>query len=217
MPKKVAMVLAGSGAKDGTEIHEAVLTILNFKKHLCNLSFYALDELQSSVINMKTGEKMQETRNMLVEGARISRGEISDLKELNAKDADILVFPGGLGAAKNLSNFFQKGESYEVHPEVNRVILDFYENKKPIGFICIAPVIGAKVLGDKGVKLTIGSDKKVSSIMEKMGAKHIESQVCDSVVDKDLKVVSTSAYMLAKDIVEVDKGISSLVKKLLDL
>ena len=41
-------------------------------------------------------------RNVLVESARIARGNISPLSTLSATSYDAVVFPGGFGAAKNL-------------------------------------------------------------------------------------------------------------------
>ncbi len=211
MSKKVAIVLCGCGAKDGSEIHEAVLTLLHvFKKGGTPLMF-SPSGAQERVVNHLSGLPDNIERNMLEESARIARGDIHDLKELSEVTADALIFPGGFGAAFNLCNFAKKGAGCSVHPEVERVINEFFVAKKPLGFICIAPTFAAKVLGFSGVELTIGNDASTASEIEKMGARHFQHKVDEIHVDKTNKIVSTPAYMLAKNIAEVESGISKLV------
>lgn len=217
MVKKIAVILSGCGQRDGSEISEAVLTVLAIVKQGAEPVFFAPDKEQRLVFDHLAREKVSETRNMLTEAARIARGEISDIKKLKASDVDAVVFPGGFGAALNLCNFGEKGAECSALPEVTAVIKDFYEAKKPIGLICIAPTIAARILGEKGIELTIGNDTATAQAMEKMGAKHVETSVFEAHVDKENKIVSTAAYMLAENIAELDAGISKLVEKVLSL
>lgn len=215
--KKVAVVLAGCGHKDGSEIHEAVLTLLAIAKMGAEAQCYAPAIKQTVLTNHLTGEAEEGERNCLVEASRIARGKIADLVLLNASCADALIFPGGFGAALNLSNFAMDGANYNVHPEVERVILDFHQSKKPMGFICIAPVLAARVLGTHQVRLTIGDEENTARLIEKTGARHVNHGVESSLTDREHKIVSTPAYMLANNIVEVEQGIHHLVTEVLSM
>ena len=211
---KVGVVLAGSGVMDGSEIHEAVLTLYFLDRSGAEIVCMAPDVNQLDVVNHLKGEPSDETRNVLVEAARIARGDIKDIKEIKASGLDALIFPGGYGAAKNLCNFAVKGADCIVNPDVERLIKEMHEAGKPIGFICIAPVIAAKVLG---AEVTIGSDKDTAAAIEKMGGKHVIREVEDIVFDGKNNVVSTPAYMLGPTISKVALGIGKLVDKVLEL
>jgi enhancing lycopene biosynthesis protein 2 len=211
---KVGVVLAGSGVMDGSEIHEAVLTLYFLDRSGAEIVCMAPDVNQLDVVNHLKGEPSDETRNVLVEAARIARGDIKDIKEIKTSGLDALIFPGGYGAAKNLCNFAVKGADCIVNPEVERLIKEMHEAGKPIGFICIAPVIAAKVLG---AEVTIGSDKDTAAAIEKMGGKHVIREVEDIVFDGKNNVVSTPAYMLGPSISKVALGIGKLVDKVLEL
>lgn len=217
MSKKIAIVLSGCGFKDGSEIHESVLAILSVVKAGATPVFFAPDKNQTKVTNHITDDVAEEQRNILNEAARIARGDIKDVKELKASDADAVIFPGGYGAAVNLCDFALKGPDCSVDPEVERVIKDFHHAKKPIGAICIAPALISKVLGPNAVEVTIGTDKQTASAIEKTGSKHINKQVDEIHLDEKNKVVSTPAYMLAQNIAEAEKGISKLVNKVVDM
>jgi enhancing lycopene biosynthesis protein 2 len=172
---------------------------------------------QTEVIDHLKGTPAQETRNVLVESSRIARGEIKDIKEIIADDLDALIFPGGLGAAKNLCDFAVKGTACTVNAEVEKLIREMHTAKKPIGFICIAPVIAAKVLGANNPELTIGNDEGTAGAIEQMGGKHVESSVDNAVTDETNKIVTTSAYMLGPTISRVALGIEKLVNEILRL
>lgn len=218
MTKKVAVILSGCGFMDGAEIHEAVLTLLHIHKNGAEPVCFAPSFDQTTVANHLTKEESsQETRNVLVESARIARGEISDVEKLKVSDFDALIFPGGFGAALNLSDFGQKGAECSVNENVKKIILDFHQAGKPMGFICIAPALAAKVLGDKGVQLTVGTSDEFAQKIEALGAKHVKKSVDDTVVDSSLKVVSTPAYMLGPNVLEVEKGIAKLVLQVLEM
>jgi enhancing lycopene biosynthesis protein 2 len=216
--KKIGVILSGCGFIDGSEIHEAVLTLLAIDQAGAEAFCLAPDITQYHVINHYTGEAMpNETRNILVESARIARGAITDLKEINTLALDALIVPGGYGAAKNLSNYAFMGASCDVNPEVAAAVQSFYNAGKPLGFICIAPVIAAKILGRERIDLTIGNDPQTAADIEAMGASHFDCPACDIMVSRTGKVVSTPAYMLAAPIGEVAKGIEKLVGELLGL
>jgi len=216
--KRVGVVLAGSGVYDGAEIHEAVLTLLFLDRARAKIICVAPDIQQHHVINHFSGQEATgETRGTLVEGARIARGNIQDMKKISAEDLDVLIFPGGYGAAKNLSDFAFKGQDCTVEQETERLIKEMHAAGKPQGFICIAPVIAAKVLGEHYPLLTIGTDQGTSAAMEAMGGEHVSCQVDEIVVDEKNKVVSTPAYMLGPGIADVALGIEKLVFKVLEL
>jgi len=220
MAKRVAVLLSGCGVFDGSEIHEAVLTLLALDSHGAEVVCCAPNIEQRDVINHATGEVMPEKRNVLVEAARIARGKIEDLSKITPAVVDALIMPGGFGAAKNLCSYAVDGVRAKVHPEVARVIYDFVKERKPIGAICIAPVIIAAAFRDtKEIipTLTIGNDPKTILDISTMGADHIECSARDIIVDRKNKIVTTPAYMLAKGPAELYVGIEKLVKEVLEL
>ena len=216
--KKIGVLLSGCGFLDGSEIHEAVLTLLALDKAGAEAVCLAPDILQHDVINhYKKQEMANESRNVLVESARIARGSIHNLKEINTLAIDALIMPGGYGVAKNLSNYEFKASECDVNEEVAMALQSFYNAGKPLGFICISPAIAAKVLGNEHIELTIGNDPKTLADIEAMGARHIESPVWNTVISKNGNIVSTPAYMLGTTIGEVSKGIEKLVTDILSL
>jgi enhancing lycopene biosynthesis protein 2 len=210
--KTIGVVLSGCGVYDGAEIHEAVLTLLALDRAGARALCLAPDAAQHHVINHLTGAEMPEQRNVLVESARIARGDISDIAAIGVDQLDGLIFPGGFGAAKNLCTFALDGPNAQVHPEVDRLVRAMHAARKPIGFACIAPVIGAKVLGASGVSLTIGNDPGTAAAIASAGARHVDCPVREMVADADQRVVSTPAYMLGKSISEVAEGIERMVQ-----
>jgi enhancing lycopene biosynthesis protein 2 len=216
MNKKIGLLLSGCGVFDGSEIHEAVITILALDRAGVKIIYMAPD-LQFNTVNHLTNKNSNQQQNTLEESARIARGEIEDIKKIQASDIDALILPGGFGAAKNLCNFAEAGADAIVHPHVEKLILKMNENSKPIGAICIAPVVIAKVLGQKNLKLTIGNDIATAAAIEAMGCTHIDCKVEDIVIDQTNKVVTTPAYMLGPSIKDVAAGIEKLVKKVLSM
>ena len=213
--KKIAIVLSGNGVYDGAEIHEATMSMLAIVKNGGSYDVFAPDIEQHHVINHITGEEMPETRNVLIESARIARGAISDIKNYNPKDYDALLFPGGFGVAKNLSSFAFDGPDCKVLPEVEKAIKDTVSAKKPIGALCIAPAMVAKVLKD--IEVTIGTDKETAKAIEAMGAKHIEMLHGNVVVDKHYKVVTTPCYMLDATIMDIYEDANAVVETIFSM
>ncbi|WP_130901505.1 isoprenoid biosynthesis glyoxalase ElbB [Pseudomonas sp. Sample_23] len=216
MSKKVAVILSGSGVYDGAEIQESVITLLRLDQRGAQVRCFAPNIAQLHVINHLTGEEMPESRNVLVESARIARGNVKDIRDADVEDFDALIVPGGFGAAKNLSNFAIEGAGCTVQPEVLALAEAFAEAGKPVGLICISPALAAKIYGP-GVTCTIGNDADTAAAMNKMGATHEECAVTEIVEDKARKLVTTPAYMLAQTISEAASGINKLVDRVLEL
>ena len=213
--KKFAVVLAGCGVYDGAEIHEATLTMYSIVKNNCTYEIFAPDISQHHVINHITGEEMNETRNVLIEAARIARGNIKPLSEFDAKNFDAIIFPGGFGVAKNLCSFAFHGTDCNVNDEVSGSIEKMAELKKPIGALCISPVVVAKVLGN--VELTIGQDQGTSEAVENLGATHVKTGHGEVVIDKINNIVTTPCYMLDANIAQIADGAENLVKSMIEL
>ncbi|HVM61557.1 MAG TPA: isoprenoid biosynthesis glyoxalase ElbB [Verrucomicrobiae bacterium] len=218
MAKKIGVVLSGCGVMDGAEVHESVLVLLAIARRGAEAVCMAPNIRQRHVINHLTGEESKgEIRNVLVESARIARGKIRDVATVNATEIDALIFPGGFGAAKNLSDYAFKGSECSVNPDVARLATEMHQNQKPIGVACIAPVIAAKLFGPEHTQVTVGTDKNTAKDIEAMGANHVPCAVRDIVIDRERKVVSTPAYMLARDITEAAEGIEKLVDSVIGL
>ena len=214
---KIGVVLSGCGVYDGSEIHEAVLTLLAIDRLDCEAVCMAPD-VDLSVINHRTSQETGEKRNVLTESARIARGNIRDIKEIGAADLDAIIFPGGFGAAKNLCDFALKGASASVNPEVARLLKEMAKANKPIGAVCIAPALIAAVLGGEyAPTVTIGSDAGTAAEIDKTGAKHQLCPVTEFVVDAKNKLVTSPAYMLATRVSEVAEGIDKCVREVVKL
>ncbi|BET95475.1 isoprenoid biosynthesis glyoxalase ElbB [Xenorhabdus taiwanensis] len=214
--KSVAIILSGCGVYDGSEIHESVLTMLSLSRLGAEVSFFSPDEVQHHVINHLNGEEKQETRYIMEESARITRGNIQPLSKVNIDELDALIIPGGFGAAKNLCNFAFKGSDCEINKELLSIVQNMHQQGKPMGFICIAPVMVSKILG-KPIKVTIGNDPETAAQIAKMGGVHVECPVDDIVIDFENKIVTTPAYMLAESLAQAEKGIDKLVRKILEM
>lgn len=213
----IGVLLSGCGVYDGSEIHEAVLTLLALDRAGVEIQCLAPDMEQRDVVNHLTGEPMPESRNVLLESARIARGNIKNIKEISAPDLDGLIIPGGFGAAKNLSDFALAGAEAQVHPEVERLLNEMVAGGKPIGAICIAPATLAKALADRHPEVTIGSDISTAAAIKAMGGKHYDCAVDEIHVDKGLRIVTTPAYMLGPGIKDVAVGIEKLVAEVVRL
>ena len=217
--KKVGVLLSGCGVNDGAEIHESVLTMLFLDKPGVEMILMAPNIDQMHVINHYTGQEMEEYRNVLVESSRIARGEIKDMAEVSGNDLDALVIPGGFGVAKNLCDYAMAGPECSVNPDVYRLIAELRLMEKPIGAICIAPVMMAKVLGEQeeSANMTIGYDETTSTDIISMGSKHIECPVSEMIIDEEKKIATTPAYMEAKSIKEAAEGIEKLINQILSM
>lgn len=218
MAKTVGVILSGCGVYDGAEIHESVLTMLALDRAGAEMVICAPDIPQMHVVDHHTGEvAVGESRNVRVESARIARGPVADVAEVDASALDALILPGGFGAAKNLCTFAVAGADCEVDPGVARLVREVHAQGKPIAAVCIAPALLARVLGAEGPALTIGTDAGTAGALEAMGATHVSCPVTEFVIDRERKLVTSPAYMLARNISEAAEGIEKAVKALLDM
>jgi enhancing lycopene biosynthesis protein 2 len=217
MGKKIGVVLSGCGVYDGSEIHEAVFTLLAIDRAGAEAVCMA-PNAEFPEVNHLTGEATGSKRNALMEAARIARGKIRCLREVKAADLDAIVFPGGFGAAKNLCNFAVKGADADIHPEVSRILKEMAAANKPICAICIAPALIAATLGKElSPLLTIGNDPGTAASINATGSKHQDCPVTEFLVDKRNKIVSTPAYMLARSISEVADGVDRAIRATIEL
>ena len=214
--KKFAVVLSGCGVYDGAEIHEATLTMLAIMKQGGSYQCFAPDIPQHHVINHLNGEEIDETRNVLIESARIARGNIKPLTEFDGNNFDALIFPGGFGAAKNLSTVAFKGPDAEVNPDVEKVVKQMLDLGKPIGALCISPAFIAKIIGD-GVELTIGSDPGTADAIGSMGAIHVNTTHGEVIIDKKHNVFTTPCYMLDATILDIEEGATNVVRAMMEV
>ena len=217
MSKKVAVLLSGCGVFDGAEIHESVVTLLELDKAGAEVTCMAPDIDQHKVVNHLTNSGSNESRNVLVESARIARGEIINISSASAEEFDALILPGGFGAALNNCDFAVNGPDGQVNSDVEKFVQSFHSAGKPIGAMCIAPALVAMSLQGREIKLTIGSDEGVAGGIQALGNEHVICKTEDIVTDEEHKVVTTPAYMTAGGIAQAAEGISKLVKKILDL
>ena len=220
MSPKIGVVLSGCGVFDGAEIHESVVAMLALDRAGAEMICMAPNVLQMHVVDHLAGQPVEgESRNVLVESARIARGEIVDMATVKAADLDGLVFPGGFGAAKNLCDFAIKGADCTVNPEVERLVKEMFEAKKAICALCIAPAMIAAIFRGTGVgpKLTIGTDEGTAAALQSMGANHCACAVAEVAVDEEHKIVTGPAYMLAGRISEVADSIEAAIAKFLEL
>lgn len=215
MEKKIGVLLAGCGVYDGSEIQEAVLTLYFLEREAVKIICMAPDRNQLQVVNHQTSQETDETRNILVESARIARSDIKSLITVSVDEINGLIIPGGFGAAKNLINYAVKGRACMIHDDVKQLIVQMIEAEKPLGAICIAPVVVAVALQEKNIHpiLTIGNDSATASDLEYFGAEHQKAQVDEIITDEANKIVTTPAYMLESGISDVALGIEKLVKQ----
>jgi len=218
MAKKIGVLLSGCGVFDGSEIHEATLTLYFLNRENVDIVPIAPDKEQMHVVNHNTNDEMQEKRNILTESARIARGEVKKISSISANDIDGLILPGGFGAAKNLVDYAVKGRECIIDPDVKNIINQIIQLKKPLGAMCIAPIVVAVALKDTDIHpvLTIGTDDKTASDIEFFNAKHKECKVDQIAIDTENCIVSTPAYMIGPGIADIGKGIEKLVQKVVD-
>jgi enhancing lycopene biosynthesis protein 2 len=224
---KIAVLLSGSGVYDGTEIHESVLTLLAIERHGAEWFGVAPNVDQHHVVNHINGEEMKEKRNVLIESARIARGNVKDLAETSADDFDALAIPGGFGAAKNLSKWAFSGPEGEINPDVKRIINETLEAGKPIAAMCMGPTLIAKALEGKGLKekLTVGTTeenspydiKAISQGMEVTGAVAEMKTVHDQVIDEKHKIVTTPCYMMDTNVAEIATSIDKAIQTMIEM
>jgi len=211
--KKFAVILAGCGVKDGSEIHEAVLALYAIKKNGAEYSIFAPD-VESHEVNHLAMQETKNTRNVIVESARIARGNIKNLSEFKEEDFDAMIIPGGFGAMKNLCNYAYVGANFEVNKDVEKAVLSMYEAGKPLGFMCIAPLIAAKLI--PGCVLTIGNDSDTAAVIESFDCEHAITESGEVCIDRENNIFTTACYMFDADIAQVGISAENLVEAMLE-
>ena len=216
--KNIGVILAGCGYLDGAEIREAVLTLLAIDQHGAKAKMFAPDINQHHVVNHLSGRETNETRNVLLESARIARGDIEDLKNLNINELDAIILPGGFGVAKNLSSLAFDGPNGEINQQLNQVLQQALELKKPIGAICISPAVICLGIGKSNPEVTIGNDEATAGVIQSLGGTHVNLSPSESHIDTKNKIVSTPAYMYDDaPISQIYQGINDFVKNVIEL
>lgn len=214
MKKKIAIIIGGCGHRDGSEIHETTMTMLAVEEHGATYQMFAPNRNQYHVLNHLDGTEMHEQRNMLVEAARIARGNILPLENFDVNRFDAVIFPGGFGVAKNFFNYAFKGMDCEVDEQIAHIIQSVHQAGKPIGALCISPVLMAKILGN--ITVTIGQDAKTARDIEQMGATNVNTSNGDVVTDKKNKIFSTPCYMLDANLVDIHEDAYNLVEAMME-
>lgn len=215
---KIGVILSGCGVQDGSEIHEATLTLLFLERAGATPVCLAPDKPQRDVVDhVRLAPVAGASRNILAEAARIARGKIRPLALANPQELAGAILPGGYGVAKNLTTFAEAGAPCEVDADLARLLRALHAQSKPIGAICIAPVVLAALFGSEHPVLTIGDDPACARALETMGAAHQAAKVSEVVVDQRLHLATTPAYMLASGIAEAAAGIERLVAEVLRL
>lgn len=214
MKKKIAIIIGGCGHRDGSEIHETTMTMLTVEEHGATYQMFAPNRNQYHVLNHLDGTEMHEQRNMLVEAARIARGNILPLENFDVNQFDAVIFPGGFGVAKNFFNYAFKGMDCEVDEQIAHIIQSVHQAGKPIGALCISPVLMAKILGN--ITVTIGQDAKTARDIEQMGATNVNTSNGDVVTDKKNKIFSTPCYMLDANLVDIHEDAYNLVEAMME-
>lgn len=212
---KFAIVLSGCGVYDGAEIHEATMTMLAVESKGCQYEMFAPNINQYHVINHLTGDVMDESRNVLVEAARIARGNIRALSEYSAKEFDGIIFPGGFGVAKNLCSYAIDGTEMRIDKIVAGAVRETHSLKKPIGALCISPIMIAALI--PGAEVTLGSDTKFNGEVSNLGGKHKTTQNRQVVVDTINRIVTTPCYMNDATITDIARGAELVVKEMIAL
>lgn len=216
--KKIAVILCGSGFKDGSEIRESVAVLWGLSRLGVQVQCFAPDRPQADVINCLTGKPTPgETRNMLTEAARIARGEIQPLTHLRASQFDAIIIPGGFGVAKNLCTFATEGSKGKVLQELKDALLEFHDSNKPIGAVCIAPAVVAMAFPGKHFEMTVGGSSEAAEEIEKLGHKHISTEASQCHIDRKNKIVTTAAYMCEAPLHEIFEGVRKLTEEIIKL
>lgn len=222
--KKVGVLLSGCGVADGSEIHEAVLTLLALRENELQAICIAPNEAQHQVTNHITDQTMPESRNMMIEAARIARGDIKDVSTITANDLDGLVIPGGFGAASNLTDWAFSGPDGTILPHVQRIIVEMVKAGKPVAGLCMGPTVIALALKNAGLKAELsvgsideGSPYDIAAISDGMvaaGQATVMKTVREIAIDKSLKIISAPCYMMDADILDVRKNITQAIEQL---
>ena len=217
MKKKVLVVLAGCGVRDGSEIQESVVTLLALDRAGVDVVCAAPNIVSAQCVDHFRGTVNLERRHVLAESARIARGQIIPLGQVKLEEIDAVVIPGGMGVTTNLSNFNSEKKAATVEPTLKNLLLSLHAAGKPLGFLCLAPILAAILFGAQSVRYTVGDDEELAETLARYGAQHVKCAATDAVTDAKLKIVTTPAFMLAERLSELEAGVTQLVSELLKL
>ena len=219
---KAAVILSGCGVYDGAEIHESVLTLLALEEEGIGYQIFAPNKKQHHVINHLTGEEMPEERNVMVEAARIARGAVTEVKDLDMNEFDLLILPGGFGAAKNLNQWALKGPEGELDAEVAKAIQTAFSQQKVLVGLCMGPTVLAQALKDAGkaIQLTVGSTEApspydiagINAGLSSIGSRPSNSTKKEVTLDHAHKVVTAPCYTMEASLFEVRKNIQQAIR-----
>lgn len=212
----IAVILSGCGNRDGSELQETLSLLLAIDRHDLKYQCFAPEGSLAVVSYLDNKGETGEERDLMAESARIARGDIKPLSDYRADDYAALALPGGMGAARNLSDYAFVGQNMTVLPEVERAILDTHAAGKPVMAMCIAPMVLAKVLGPFDVTLTLGDSCAASKVAELLGANHEVCGPTDVCVDERNKVLTTPAYMVGTRISQIFDGAAHMVDRLVE-
>lgn len=210
--KKFALILSGCGSMDGSEIHESVSAMYAIDRSGASYQVFAPDVPQYAVVNHLNRQAVAGKRNCMEEAARIARGDVRPLQELNVKEFDALVFPGGSGTAKNLFTFGYEGEDFRVREDVADCIRAFHQAGKPIGAMCISPLMLAKVI--EGARVTMGQHAPTSALVEKLGGSAVPTHNGEVAVDAENRLFTVPCYMLDARISDIFEDAFALIGKM---
>jgi enhancing lycopene biosynthesis protein 2 len=224
---KIGVLLSGCGVYDGAEIQETVFALLAIEELGAEAICLSVNKNQHHVVNHLTGEEMPESRNMLVEAARIARGAVHDISTFDNTQIDALVIPGGFGSAKNFTTWAFEGPNGSILPEIKELIQQCISDKKPIAALCVSPVIVGLALNQSDLQatMTLGTDKEkspyeinaFSSGLSQTGVQVEMKTIREIALDEKLKIVSAPCYMMDASIVEIRTNIQQAMQALIQL
>jgi enhancing lycopene biosynthesis protein 2 len=229
MAKRVAVILSGCGHRDGSDVAETMLAFLMLDragaKVICaapdaeqrEVVDHLMDAAASAIATPTAAATSSVPRNARVEAARLAPGEVLPLAALDPNRLEGLFIPSGRGVATLLSDYAEKGALCAVDPDLARVMKALLAAKKPMGFVGLAAVLAARVLGPvAGVRLTLGSKAVVAAKHAAvMGADVRPGAIDDVIADERARVYSTPGLEAeGARLAQVAKAIEKLARAL---
>ncbi len=221
---KVGILLSGCGVYDGSEIQETISAMIALEELNIQYVGISVNKNQHHVINHLDGSEMNETRNMMIESARIMRGNVVDIKTITPSDIDGLVIPGGFGNAKNLTTWAFNGADGEILPEVKLLLINLVNIGKPIAALCVSPILISLAFKDSTISptLTLGSTNEKSPYdihsfhigIEKNGGKSLEKGINDLCIDENNRIICAPCYMQDASLLEIRNNAKMAIEKL---
>ncbi len=216
------MVLAGCGTEDGTAVDEAIITFLSLEKAGVEIFCVALDKDQYEVFNHQTRKsaELEQKRNQLTESARLLNGSVSEIEDVCEDDLDLLLIPGGKGVLNSLSTFEDEEEQFRVNNGLQRLLVNCFKKRKPLGAAGEGVFILAKSLENVAANLMVtasGNPSRRLSVVEKLAIDHVPCEEGEVCVDKTNRIVTAPLLSRFKNLAEKKVNIEKLVEKLLEM